>query len=118
MLILSRKRGEEIEVPKEARRTIRVLITDADENLLDRYREQLGLHGCDVVVATNGVECLQRLREEVPDVLVLEPSIPWGGGDGVLAMMHEQFDVPLVPVLVLTHGRDRGVLYRFGALPG
>ncbi|MCL5745689.1 MAG: hypothetical protein M1541_17490, partial [Acidobacteria bacterium] len=28
------------------------------------------------------------------------PSIPWGGGDGVLALMREANDVPSVPVLI------------------
>ena len=27
-------------------------------------------------------------------------------------MMHEESDIPVIPVIVLTYGRDRGVLYR------
>ena len=46
------------------------------------------------------------------DVLVLDPSIPWGYGDGVLAMMHQEPDIPVMPVIVLTYGYDRGLLYR------
>lgn len=79
---------------------------------MESYREHLGRHGFDVVTATGGTQCVDKLRQCDPDVLVLEPAIPWGGGDGVLAMMHEEPDVPLVPVIVLTHGRDHGVLYR------
>jgi carbon storage regulator len=90
----------------------RVLIADPDDYLLDSYRDYLEQHGFGVVTATTGLECVERLRECAPDVLVLEPSIPWGWGDGVLAMMHEEPDIPLVPVIVLTYGRDRGVLYR------
>jgi len=92
--------------------SIRVLIADPDEYLLDNYRDYLERHGCDVAAVTTGLECVERLRECAPDVLVIEPSILWGGGDGVLAMMHEEPDIPLVPVIVLTFGRDRGVLYR------
>jgi two-component system cell cycle response regulator len=98
--------------------TYRVLIADGDEPLLAYYRERLGCHGFLVITATSGVECVEKLRRCAPDVLVLEPSLPWGGGDGVLAMMHEAPDVPLVPVVVLTYGRDPGALYRlapFGA---
>jgi CheY-like chemotaxis protein len=92
--------------------SIRVLIADTDEYLRESYREYLGQHGFAVVTAASGVECVEKLCEFVPGVLVLEPSIPWGGGDGVLAMMHEDSDVPLVPVIVLTYGRDRGALYQ------
>jgi DNA-binding response OmpR family regulator len=90
----------------------RVLITDPDEYLLVHYRDYLEEHGFEVATATTGVECVERLREFSPHVLVLEPSIPWGSGDGVLAVMHEEPDVPLVPVIVLTYGRDRSILYR------
>ena len=38
---------------------------------------------------SSGLECVARLRERVPDVLVLEPQLPWGGGEGVLAIMGE-----------------------------
>jgi DNA-binding response OmpR family regulator len=97
---------------EDPRLSVRVLIADTDKYLLESYRAHLRRDEFDVVTATGGVECVEKLREWIPDLLVLEPSIPWGGGDGVLAMMHEESDVPLVPVLVLTYGRDRGLLYR------
>ena len=40
--------------------------------------------GFELETAVSGLECVARLREAVPDVLVLEPHMPWGGGDGVL----------------------------------
>jgi DNA-binding response OmpR family regulator len=92
--------------------SIHVLIADPDEYLLDNFQTYLERCGFEVSTAATGLECLERLRESSPDVLVLEPSIPWGGGDGVLTMMHEESDIPLIPVIVFTYGRDRGVLYR------
>jgi DNA-binding response OmpR family regulator len=92
--------------------SIRVLIADPDEYLLDNYREYLEKHGFAVTTATTGLGCLGSLRECTTDVLVLEPSLPWGTGDGVLTLMHEEQDIAVVPVIVLTHAHDRGVLYR------
>ncbi len=92
--------------------SFRVLLADPDLYLLDCYRKYLTQQGFDVVTATTGLECVEGLRKSAPEVLVLEPSIPWGWGDGVLAMMHEDPDIPLIPVIVLTHGYDRGLLYR------
>ncbi len=91
---------------------VRVLIADPDEYLVSDYCDYLEQHGFEVATATTALECVEKLREFAPNVLILEPSIPWGWGDGVLAMMHEESDIPSVPVLVLTYGRDRGVLYR------
>ena len=74
---------------------IRVLMADPDECLPLAYRESLSREGFELVTAASGLECVARLRERVPDVLVLEPQLPWGGGDGVLAMMGEVSDVAI-----------------------
>lgn len=96
---------------------VRVLIADPDEYLVDSYRACLEQNGFEVVVAASGLECVERLRNSAPDVLVLETALPWGGGDGVLAMMCEEPDVPRIPVIALTLGHDRGVLYRLAPFP-
>jgi CheY-like chemotaxis protein len=81
---------------------IRVLIADPDEDRQPVYREPLAQEGFDVVTAGSGLECIARLRECVPDALVLEPHLPWGGGDGVLATMGESPQFATIPVVVLT----------------
>ena len=65
-----------------------------------------------VTTATTGLECIQRLREAVPDVLVLDPTLPWGGGDGVLAVVHEEPELRPTVVMILAQGRNRSLLYR------
>lgn len=90
----------------------RVLLADTDGYLLASYREALVERGFDVATACDALDCLEQLRTFRPQLLVLEPTIPWGGGDGVLSLMHEAADVPLVPVLVVTRGCDSGLLYR------
>ena len=64
-------------------------MADPDESLQPLYRERLMQEGFELATASSGLECVARLRERVPDVLVLEPQLPWGGGEGVLAMMGE-----------------------------
>jgi len=88
-----------------------VLIADPDEYLADSYRGHLQREGFEVDIAADGLDCLAKLRTFVPDVLVLEPVMPWGGGDGVLAMMHEEADLPLPSVVILTRGCSPAVLY-------
>jgi DNA-binding response OmpR family regulator len=93
------------------------LIADPDESLLAVYRELLSQEGFEVVTAPSGLECARRLRECVPDVFVLEPQLPWGGGDGVLAMMREVPQLAAVPLMVLTSCRDPLVLDRVAPFP-
>ena len=96
---------------------IRVLMADPDESLHPVYREPLSQEGFEVVAALNGLECIARLRERVPDLLVLEPQLPWGGGEGVLAIMGEVPQLATVPVMVLTSCRDSHLLEGVARFP-
>jgi CheY-like chemotaxis protein len=84
----------------------KVLIADPDESLLTHYQEFLANDRFRVETATSGLECVEKLRSFAPDVLVLEPELPWGRGEGVLARMHQDADLPHVPVVVLSHRLD------------
>jgi len=81
---------------------VRVLISDPDELLRESYRLFLAREGFEVATATDGLDCMTKLRSFAPDVLVLEPAQLWGGGDGVLARMQEEADVPPAKVLILS----------------
>ena len=96
----------------------RILVADPDKHLLALYQAQLSAEGLHVETARDGLECLARLREFGPDVLVLEPAILWGGGDGLLAVMHDEPGIARVPVvLVLTYGCSSRVLYNIAPFP-
>ena len=92
-------------------------MADPDESLQPLYREPLLREGFIVTAALSGLECASRLRECVPDVLVLEPQLPWGGGEGVLAMMGEVPELATVPVMVLTSCRDPRLLEAVARFP-
>jgi CheY-like chemotaxis protein len=97
---------------KEPAMPPRVLIADPDKYLRACYQEELSALGYVVETVGDGLECLGRLRDGSPDVLVLDPAIPWGGGDGLLTLMHEEPGLPTPPVIVISNGTDRGLLYR------
>jgi len=42
---------------------IRVLIADRNESLLKSYREYLSPNGFEVMTATSGLECIERLQK-------------------------------------------------------
>jgi carbon storage regulator CsrA len=103
---------ETSECIRETLRSIRILIADSDVFLMASYREQLGAQGATVATAANALACIEKLREFTPDVLVLEPELHWGGGDGVLALMQEEPELRPPFVLLLTRGGNRSLLYR------
>lgn len=96
---------------------IRVLLADPDESLRLAYRGPLFEEGFELVAATGGVECMERMVKHVPDVLVIEPQLPWGGGAGVLAMMGVNPALAAVPVMILTSCRDAHLMQAVSRFP-
>jgi CheY-like chemotaxis protein len=95
----------------------RVLIADRDEQIRDIYAKGLINYGYEVRTVENGLDCLAALRDFAPNVLVLDPDLPWGGGAGVLARMHEESALPYVPVILLAADADPWLDERFAAFP-
>jgi CheY-like chemotaxis protein len=60
----------------------------------------------ELTTAADGLDCVMKLRQIEPDVLVLEATLLWGGWDGVLARMREESDLPTPPVLLLPGSRS------------
>lgn len=83
-----------------------LLLAEGDAELRDVYSRFLRKHGYDVAVAGNGLQCLQHLRQNDPDLLVLDLELIWGGGDGVLGWLREDAAHAGLPVvLIATAGR-------------
>jgi CheY-like chemotaxis protein len=80
---------------------IHVLIALRDAARLKSYREFLNREGFDVTVTTSALECWVELECRRPDVLVLEKELPWGGGDGVLALIDDEPETRDIPVILL-----------------
>ena len=77
-----------------------LLIADGDAELCDLCRRFLTARGYDVETSLDGLDCLEKLRRLEPAVLVLDPELLWGGGDGVLAWLREESLMPGIPVIL------------------
>ncbi len=76
-----------------------VLAVDDDAKLLEMVRRILALEGFRVVTASHGAQALDRMRDDAPDLIVLDWLMP--GLDGVrLIESLRQFNQ--TPVLMLT----------------
>jgi len=67
-----------------------LLIADGDEQLCSLYEMFLTECGYDVETASDGLDCLNKLRPVAPAVLILDMELRWGGGDGVLAWLRDE----------------------------
>ena len=81
-----------------------LLIADSDAELCDLFKRFLIKRGYDVETASDGLDCLAKLRRATPAAVVLDLELRWGGGDGVLAWLREERPGAAV-ILTATAGR-------------
>jgi len=67
-----------------------VLIADGDAELCGIYGQFLTERGYEVETSPDGLDCVRKLRQLTPAVLVLDLELRWGGGDGVLGWLREE----------------------------
>jgi two-component system response regulator PrrA len=77
-----------------------VLIAEGDSELCGLYQEFLTTRGYQAETASNGLDCLAKLRRATPAAVVLDLELRWGGGDGVLAWLRAEGVASGVPVIL------------------
>jgi DNA-binding NtrC family response regulator len=82
-----------------------LLIAEGDAELCDIYRSFLSECGYLVETASDGLDCLTKLRQVSPAVLVQDREIRSGGADGVLAWLREERYPSKVAVVLTATGR-------------
>jgi two-component system response regulator MprA len=85
-----------------------VLVVDDDPGLQDTLEAVLEFEGYDVVLASDGLDALEKLAVQRPAVIVLDWAMPRMDGPAFAAALREQGLEPRIPVLLLTaDGRSR-----------
>jgi DNA-binding NtrC family response regulator len=86
-----------------------MVIADHDPLIREELRRCLASREWDVLVAADALKCLDLLRDHAPQILVLDPQLPWGGGEGVLDWLADQ--QPLLPLSIFwTNGHHLAAL--------
>ncbi len=80
----------------------KILLIDDDANLLLMLSDVLQFEGYDVTSADSGEKGLKKLTKTVPDLIILDMSMPGMGGVGFLKEILSTDGKPKHPVLVLT----------------
>jgi DNA-binding response OmpR family regulator len=78
-----------------------LLVAHSDHYLLEHLVLGLEQSGFNVHNSNSGITCLAKMRWIKPAVLLLDPDLLWGGGDGVLASMVSCPSLVCIPVLLL-----------------
>ena len=84
-----------------------VMVVDDEEQNRMLLRDPLEAHGYKVIEVENGIRALQKVEEEIPDVILLDLMMPKMDGFEVCRRLKKYWRAAHVPILVLTALSDR-----------
>jgi len=79
-----------------------ILIADDDEDILELVRLRLSRSGYDTVLARNGAEALAAVEAQMPDLALLDVSMPAMTGYEVTAALKADDATKDIPIILLT----------------
>jgi two-component system alkaline phosphatase synthesis response regulator PhoP len=79
-----------------------ILIVDDDPDILDNIVTVLETQPYRLATARDGKKCMEMLKQEVPDLLILDLLMPRMDGWGVIREMRSEPRYARVPIMVLS----------------
>ena len=80
----------------------KIFAVDDNEINLKVVKTTLSQVGHEVITATNGVEALERVDSILPDVIILDISMPIMDGYEVCRKLRENPKTAQIPIIILT----------------
>jgi len=84
----------------------KILVVDDDPDILDAVTTVLATQPYEITTARDGVQCLEKLKEDPPDLIILDLLMPRMDGFAVVRELRENPQYPRVPILILTSVRE------------
>lgn len=95
--------------------TQKVLVVEDDKTLQETLTYNLERQGYEVVVTDNGRSALQLVRQQPPDVVVLDIMLPGLDGFDVCRLIRKEYSVPILMLTARTEEIDKIVGLEMGA---
>jgi len=87
----------------------KILIVEDDAKILKALTIRLKAEGYDVLGATDGMSGTAMARKEQPDLLLLDISMPAGGGFGVAQNVSNMAPLAGTPMVFMTASKQPGL---------
>ena len=88
-------------------RDISILIVDDEPRIRDFVSMNLELEHYRVIEACNGLEALEQLRENLPDLIVMDVMMPEMDGFETLRHIREVSNIPVIMLTVRQNDQDK-----------
>lgn len=94
---------------------MKILVVDDEQPILDAVSYNLEKEGYQVITAPDADTCLDLVRQEGPDLILLDVMLPSLSGFDVCRLIRKQRDVPIIMLTARADETDRVVGLELGA---
>ncbi|MFQ6067331.1 MAG: response regulator transcription factor [bacterium] len=84
------------------KKAAKILLVDDDEDFVEGTKIVLEEHNFKVTTALSGKECLDKINQERPDLIILDIMMPKKSGFEVCRELKTSLEYNKIPVLMLT----------------
>ena len=80
----------------------KILLVDDDIDFVEITKSQLHKGGFNVEVAHNGEECIEKVKKDIPDLIILDVMMPVMNGYETCEILKSDESTKNIPVILLT----------------
>ena len=100
----------------------KILLAEDDQFISRAYKDGLERAGFEIVIALDGIEAVEKIRSEKPDIVLLDLIMPERNGFEVLEEIKKDEYLKKIPVIILSNlgqesdvkkGKDLGAVDYF-----
>ena len=74
-----------------------ILVVEDDKNQLLLYEQELSLEGYNVIMAKDGQEAVRKVKEQIPDLIVMDINMPkMNGIESMNRILSEHRKIPII----------------------
>lgn len=88
----------------------KILLAEDDKFISRAYKDGLGRAGFEVIAVANGLEAMDKIKSEKPDLILLDLIMPIKTGFEVLEELKMDSELKKIPAIILSNlGQDQDV---------
>ena len=80
----------------------KILIADDDPDVQEAVKLILETQPYQLMIASNGEECLEEIKKSLPDLIILDLLMPKKDGFEVIKELRQDPEYPRIPIIILT----------------
>lgn len=93
----------------------RILVVDDERPIADILKFNLEKEGFEVVCAYDGVEAMEQVKQEMPDLILLDIMLPHKDGMEVCREVRKSYDIPIIMLTAKDSEIDKVLGLELGA---